>query len=106
MTGLAVGTGGYEAEPEEARAIAEAILGPIAEGWGDDLDARYSAVTSALVTYQAAVDLIAAERARLVAGMHSTGRSYQRIADRHGMSRGRAQQLTEAGRKAADSAAA
>lgn len=102
MSRLAAGTGGYEAEPSEARALAAAELEPVFEGWPGDLDAQLRAITSRLVTMQAVVDIIAAERARIVAAMHANGkgRSYQQIADAHGMSRGRAQQLAEAGRKA------
>ena len=105
MTGLAAGTGGYEAEPSEARALAAAELEPAFEGWPGDCAAQYAAITSRLVTMQAVVDIIAAERARVVAAMHSGGMSYAQIAGALGMSRGRAQQLCEAGRKAAGSAA-
>jgi DNA-directed RNA polymerase specialized sigma24 family protein len=102
VTGLAAGTGGYEAEPSEVRALADAELAPVFEGWPGDYRAQYSAITSRLVTMQAAVDLIAAERARVVAAMHEQdGMSYAQIADALGMSRARAQQLCQAGRDAA-----
>lgn len=97
------GAGGYEAEPEEAAALAAAEIGPILEGWPGDPVARYGALTSRLVTLQAVADLVAAERARAVAELHADGKgmSYARIAALLGMSRARAQQLAEAGRRAA-----
>lgn len=102
MTGLAIGTGGYEADPDEARAIALSEIEPILEGWPGDLLAQYGAITSRQVTMQAAVDIIATERARVVAAMNQQGGlSYARIADALGMSRSRAQQLCNAGRDAA-----
>lgn len=88
---------GFEAEPDEAAALAIAELAPIAEGWPADYLARYTAVSSRLALYQAVTGILAAERARCVAGMRGDGMTYQQIADAIGVTRGRAQQLVEAG---------
>lgn len=93
---MSCSTGGYEAEPSEVEAIAG--LAEIAEGWPGDPLARYGALTSRQATFQAVVDLLAAERARVVAEMNSEGMSYRKLAPLLGMSAARVQQLTEAAR--------
>lgn len=56
---------------------------------------RYEALTKAQNLYEALAKRIAAERARAVAEMHTSGMSYGRIADVIGFTRARAQQLVE-----------
>lgn len=62
------------------------------------LPERYRLVTAAQETCQAAADSITPLRGAVVAEMNAAGMSYQDIARATGISRARAQQLTEMGR--------
>jgi len=94
---------GFEAEPSEARAVAESEVLDVAAAWPGDPLARYNALTARQAWYQAVSESLADPRAALVWEMHASGASYGQIAALIGVNRARAQQLSERGRELADS---
>lgn len=60
---------------------------------------RFKVLTEAGVTARSVVEGLAIERAKVLAEMHAAGQSYAQIAERVGLTRARAQQLVERGRK-------
>ena len=82
----------------EVGALADGIISEITGSW-PGLLARYSALTAGQVLQQAVADRLADARASVVSGMHKGGLSYAQIAAAAGLSRARAQQLAERGRK-------
>lgn len=101
MTAPAEGLGGYEAEPEEARAVTESEIEDIAAAWPGDPLARYAALTARQAHYQAVSEGLAEARAALVREMNAQGASYGRIAEMTGLTRARVQQLAGRGKAVA-----
>lgn len=95
----------YEADQARGAKIAGILIAQVADQAPGSPDAQLAGLTAVMDKVQRKVDELAAERARIFAAVHAAGRSYAQIADAHGMSRARAQQLCEAGRKAAAGAA-
>lgn len=91
-------TPGYEAEPEEARAVFESEIDDIAAGWPGDPLPRYAALSARQAHYQSVANGLSGARAAVLADMHDKGMSYARIAEATGMTRARVQQLVEKGR--------
>lgn len=94
---------GYEPDPHEVDAIVDDILEDL-----DDPMHRYVAATAGQVFHQVVAEKLAAVRAGIAADFNVTDEedgsrlSYAQIAELLGMSRGRAQQLVEKGRVAAE----
>jgi len=88
-------TPGAGVDPQELAAVLDGLIGDRA---ADEHDlAWYAHLTSRQALLAAAAAAIAGMRAQLLAGLWRDGASYAAIAERTGMSRGRAQQLVERG---------
>lgn len=89
-------TDAYEADPTDVDALCADTIAAAEEETDPVLRDIIYAKQRAL--FAAAAARMAEERARNAAAMNASGDSYAKIGDALGISRGRAQQLVEAGR--------